>query len=105
MKKPGKVKIGFYVWKIEWSKEKNEEMYGKTDPMTKIITIYRSPNSQIERETLFHELMHAAGEDKYDSIFQFSGSDKEENLIRILSPVFMQMLSDNRELTKYLFSI
>ena len=80
-------------------------MYGKTDPMTKIITIYKSPNSQIEKETLFHELMHAAGEDKYDSIFQFSGNDKEENLIRILSPVFMQMLSDNRELTKYLFSI
>lgn len=105
MKKPGKVKIGFYTWKIEWSKEKNEDIYGKTEAMTKVITIYRSPNIQIERETLFHELMHAAGEDKYDAIFFFSGGDKEENLIRILSPAIMQMLSDNRDLTKYLFGL
>jgi len=105
MKKPRKIKIGFYSWKIEWAKEKAEEMYGKTDVMSKVITIYKSPNTQIERETLFHELLHAAGEDKYDSIFHFSGGDKEENLIRVLSPVLMQVLSDNRELTRYLFGL
>ena len=105
MKKPRKIKIGFYDWKIEWAKEKAEEMYGKTDVMTKVITIYKSPNPQIERETLFHELMHAAGEDKYDSIFQFSGGDKEENLIRILSPLLMQVLADNRDLSRYLFGL
>jgi hypothetical protein len=49
------------------------------------------------------------GEDKYEGIFNFEQEkkdlDREENLVRILSPVLMQLLSDNKDLARYLFNI
>ena len=109
MKKPTKFKSGFFTWKIVWAKEKADEMFGKTCTVNKTITIYAHENSEILRETLFHELLHVVGEDKYESIFNFEQEkkelDKEENLIRLLSPALMQVLCDNKDLSRYLFRI
>jgi hypothetical protein len=109
MKKPIKFKSGFFTWKIVWSPEKTEEMFGKTDIVSKTVTIYKNDNGEIERETLFHELLHVIGEDKYDSVFQYEPDkkdiDKEENMIRLLSPSLMQTLSDNKDLARYLFKL
>jgi len=109
MLKPTKFKSGFYTWTIYWSKEAVTEVIGKTDDLHKVITIYNQANIQVERETLFHELLHVVGEDKYEGIFNFEQEkkdlDREENLVRILSPVLMQLLSDNKDLARYLFNI
>ena len=84
-------------------------MFGKTEAINKTITIYKQDTEEIEREPLFHELLHAVGEDKYDAIFSFEPEkkelDKEENLIRLLSPSLMQVLSDNKDLSRYLFKM
>jgi len=109
MKKPTKFKSGFFTWKIVWAKEKTEEVFGKTCVVNKTITIYSHDNAEIQRETLFHELLHVVGEDKYESIFNFEPEkkepDKEENLIRLLSPALMQTLCDNKDLARYLFRV
>ena len=109
MRKPLKFKSGFYSWKIVWSKEKTDEMFGKTDIGTKTVTIYKQDNEEIERETLFHEILHVVGEDKYEAVFSFivekKDWDKEENLIRLLSPALMQVLSDNKDLARFLFKV
>lgn len=106
MTKPTKFKSGFYTWKIIWSEEKVEDCFGKTDIGTKSIVMYSQDNSEIERETLLHELLHVALDDKCEAIFGYEGGkleDKEENMIRLLSPVMMQILSDNPELHNFLF--
>ena len=81
----------------------------KTEIANKTVTIYKQDNEEIERETLFHEILHVVGEDKYDSIFSFEPEkkelDREENLIRLLSPSLMQVLCDNKELARYLFKL
>ena len=109
MRKPLKFKSGFFSWKIIWSKERTDEMFGKTDITNKTVTIYKQENEEIERETLFHEILHVVGEDKYDSIFYFEPEkkdiDKEENLIRLISPALMQVLCDNKDLARYLFKM
>lgn len=107
MVKPTKFKSGFYEWKIIWSEEKVEECFGKTDVHNKTIVIYKQDNEQIEKETLFHELLHAALDDKVESIFMFSDDQKidvkEENMVRLISPVMMNILSSNDKLHKFLF--
>jgi len=109
MGKPTKFKTGFYNWKIVWSEEPVSEMFGKTDEASKVITIYKHINKEVERETLFHELLHAIGEDKFLSVFHFEPDkkeiDREELMVRLLSPVLMQTLSDNKDLTRYLFKV
>ena len=102
--KPIKFKSGYFTWKIKWSDEKAEELFGKTCSSTKTITIYKQDNKQIEKETLLHEILHAALEDKADLIFNYEDKTdgKEENLIRLLSPVLMNVL-ENKKLVRYLF--
>ena len=105
MKKPDSFKAGFYNWTIVWSEEEVDSCFGKTDAGTKTIIIYKQGNDQVEKETLLHELLHVALDDKCESIFNVEGSvnDKEENLIRLLSPVIMQIICDNRQLCHFLF--
>ena len=106
MRKPTKFKSGCYNWQIYWSQEEAEEMYGKTDSHNKVVTIYKCKNKEITRETLLHELLHVVMEDKAEAVFNFDPDkkeyDKEENLIRLISPVLMQLIIDNPELWEYL---
>lgn len=106
MRKPTKFTSGCYTWSIYWSSEEAEEMYGKTDSHNKTVTIYKCKNKEITRETLLHELLHVVMEDKAEAVFNFESDsksyDKEENLIRLISPVLMQLINDNPELWEYL---
>lgn len=106
MRKPTKFKSGCYTWKIFWSEELADEMYGKTDSSIKTITIYKCANEEMIRETLLHELLHVVMEDKAEAVFNFDPDkkeyDKEENLIRLISPVLMQLINDNPELVRFL---
>ena len=108
MKRPTKFFSDCFEWTIYLSKEKADEMFGKTDTASKTVTIYACESRQIERETLFHELLHVALDDKAEAIFGFEPTDaksydKEENLIRLLSPAFMEILTRTPDLARYLF--
>ena len=106
MRKPTKFKCGCFTWKIYWSEEEADEIYGKTDTHTKTVTMYAHKNQEIVRETLLHELLHVVMEDKAEAVFNFDPDkkeyDKEENLIRLISPVLMQLIIDNPELVDFL---
>ena len=106
MKKPVKFKSGCFNWKIKWSEETAEELYGKTDHTTKTVTIYQCASDEVTRETLLHELIHVVLEDKVEAIFNFDPDkkdfDKEENLVRLVSPALMQLINDNPELVRFL---
>ena len=105
MQKPETFKAGYYTWTIIWSDELPEQAFGKTDTSTKRVTIYKIENEEIERETLFHELLHVALDDTADSIFNYEPDkkecDKEENLVRLLSPQMLQILTSNPKLASY----
>ena len=104
MPKPTKFKSGYYTWKIKWSDEKADEAFGKTCSSTKTVTIYKQDNEQVEKETLLHEILHVALEDKAEAIFNLDEKveNKEENLIRLLSPSLMNIL-ENKKLSNFLF--
>jgi len=103
--RPKRFKAGFFMWSIKWSIDKVDDAFGKTDMNRKVITIYGQDNQEIDRETLMHELLHVALEDKIDTVFDGDkkNDEKEESLVRLLSPTLIQILSDNKKLTKYLF--
>ena len=105
MQKPENFKAGYYTWTIVWSEEPPEDAFGKTDTTNKKVTIYNISNEEIERETLFHEILHVALDDTAESIFNYEtdkkDADKEENLVRLLSPQLLQILTSNPRLASY----
>ena len=105
MQKPENFKAGYYTWTIHWSEETPDEAFGKTDTTQKRITMYKMDNEEIERETLFHELLHVALDDMAEAIFGYElekkDSDKEENLVRLLSPQLLHILTSNPKLASY----
>ena len=106
MVKPESFKAGFYTWSIVWSEEPPEEAFGKTDTTSKKVTIYKIENEEIERETLFHEILHVALDDTAEAIFGYEvekkDCDKEENLVRLLSPQLLQILTSNPKLASFI---
>tara|TARA_Y100000310_G_C20235483_1_gene602207 strand:+ start:107 stop:466 length:360 start_codon:yes stop_codon:yes gene_type:complete len=106
MTKPTKFKSGYFTWKIVWIDEAADECYGKTDMGNKRILIYKHQDSETERETLLHEILHVVLEDKIEAVFNHDGErkleEKEESLVRLTSPVLMQILCENKELQNYL---
>jgi Zn-dependent peptidase ImmA (M78 family) len=106
MQKPEHFKAGFYTWTIHWSEELPDEAFGKTDTSQKRITMYKMDNEEMERETLFHELLHVALDDMTEAIFGYElekkDSDKEENLVRLLSPQLLLILTSNPKLASFI---
>ena len=116
--------VCYYYDKIKWkmSGDIQDDYYGVMYPlkpdMTKITYIdkclwdekkedmkfYKQDNEQVEKETLLHEILHVALEDKAEAIFNLDEKvkNKEENLIRLLSPSLMDIL-ENKKLERDLF--
>ena len=105
MQKPEIFKAGYYTWTIHWSEETPDEAFGKTDTTQKRITMYKMDNEEMERETLFHEILHVALDAMAEAIFGYElekqDSDKEENLVRLLSPQLLHILTSNPKLASY----
>ena len=106
MLKPDTFKAGYYTWTIYWSEEPPEEAFGKTDTTSKKITMYKMDNEEIEKETLFHEILHVALDDTAEAIFGYElekkDCDKEENLVRLLSPQLLSILTSNPKLASFI---
>jgi len=100
--KSKKAKLGYFTYTIHFSKIQDEN-HGITDLETKEIWINPKDALQIQRDTLFHELLHVASEDVPSLKLDEYKGDREEDTIRLQSPRMMQFLSDNKWIREFLY--
>ena len=97
------LKARCYVYDVIFQYESDED-HGKTDTAEKTIYINTRFSEQIQRETLFHEIMHIAYEDcAYFGKDDYKAEDQEEDLIRYASPILVQIYQDTSWLQRFIF--
>ncbi len=99
MNKPTQVVVGEHTFNIEWGVAA-DDIFGRTQLRQCVIQINDTANtapSQV-RDTLFHEILHAAfvGE-----IIPFA-PDEEERVARVLAPTLLGILRHNPEVVQFL---
>jgi len=103
---PKQIKIGYYAIKIEYSPklvdEDGEALMGDSNMERQLIRINTDYSEEQIKSTLHHEIMHLALDDTFVIPNDESG-EIEENVIRVLSPKQMQIFTDNKKLTNFLF--
>ena len=104
-KRPTGFKANGFQWEIKFL-DLDHDNFGETDKEKKIIYIYtKNHTEQIIVETLIHELCHAVIDDMADVIFHLDydkNVDKEEQLIRLLTPRMFQFVQENGHVLKYI---
>ena len=105
---PKKVRIGCFSYDLKIHEQAvNQGTHGDTCLEKKLINIFNNGNSEVSRETLLHEILHPAFEDIVKALFpelkQEEADEREEQIIRLLSPRLMQIFRDNKKITKFLF--
>lgn len=102
MQRPSKFKYGPYNFEIYYRDDLVEKVgsMGETYFNHLEVAIDSRMKPQMEKETMFHELLHVVLHD----IGFFPDQDTEEKFIRLLSPRLVQLLTDNQELTQYIFN-
>lgn len=82
------------------------DCYGDTDSDQKEVRIYyKDRSTENVCETLIHELHHVVLFDLSDSIFHFESDrvyNKEENLVRLLSPRVFHLIRSNKKLMSFI---
>ena len=97
-----KIKLGFFTWEIYF--QPDVEDHGQTDCDRKRILIDSDLPEEGQRETLFHELLHVALEDCAAIRLDYEkGADREEDVVRHISPLMMLYISQNKWLKEFLF--
>lgn len=96
---PKKIKIGCFTYTINQAQDDVLGSIGRTDTDRLQIDVDITYPAQTVKETLFHECLHAVLCDTF-----VLDDETEEKLIRVLSPKLIALLSNNKQLTKYLFS-
>lgn len=99
------VKCKGFSYSIEPSKFSTVEVMGETCTDTKQIRI-NSHNNSLEtlQDTVLHECLHALLEDIMESIDSIEKvDDKEEQLIRLLTPRLRSFICDNPEWIKWIW--
>lgn len=107
MKKiPNYAYVGPYTYKIELNDsviiDYEEDVCGLCDPLKQDIWLRTGLGKIFERETVLHELLHAMFD--MTGLSHELGMDKEENIIRRLSPVLLDFLMSNPHILEYLLS-
>jgi Zn-dependent peptidase ImmA (M78 family) len=100
--KSKKAKLGYFTYIIHF-KRIQDENHGLTDLETKEIWVNNKDDLQIQRDTLFHELLHVASEDVPSLKLKDYEGDREEDTIRFQSPRMMQFLADNKWIRTFLY--
>lgn len=96
-------KLGYFTYKI-YIKHLPDENHGQTDVNTKEIHINSRFSKEIQRETLFHELLHVSLEDCPSlRTEEMKAGDREEDIVRCISPRLLSYLSDNEWITDFIF--
>lgn len=105
MKPPKVIFIGPHDYAVSMSKKKiDPNLFGETDNTNSEIHVHPNQSLQNKRDTLIHEILHA--------ILFASGAkrvlgwsaEREEKVIRLLSPWLLAVLQDNPDLIDYLLA-
>jgi len=96
---PQYVKVGPYHIRIEqhegyWNKD-DIRVYGEFDERTSTINLDVDASSEVIKETILHEILHV--------ILGMYDRD-DEGLVRLLSPMVLQVIRDNPKLMMGLVS-
>lgn len=70
------------------------DAWGSTDAATAVVRVVDGQGPFQERDTLLHEILHAA--------LLVMGQGREEDVVRALTPVLLDVLRSNKPLTAYL---
>ena len=101
---PKRLKVGYFNITIKYVNNlKDEEgnvCMGLSDTDTQTMYINLDFSDQVVKETILHECMHFLAADS--SIFP--DEEKEEDIIRFMSPKMMELLNRNKKLAKFLIS-
>lgn len=102
MKPPKRVTVAPHVYTVEWAKPSglDHEQYGCTDVGRTTITLAPGMSGSMQRDTLLHEVLHAALDQT--GWAHRLGSKREELLVRALAPVLLGVLRDNPRLVAWL---
>jgi hypothetical protein len=97
MELPEYLKIGPFNYKLDlhegyWNKD-DERVYGEVDERNCTINLDIDASPEIIRESVLHEVVHA--------ILMMYERDDEE-LVRLLTPMLLQVLQDNPKLVNAL---
>jgi len=105
MKKiPNHAYVGPYTYNIELNDsvilDYEDDVCGLCDSVKQDIWLRTGLGETFERETLLHELLHAMFD--MTGLSHELGVEKEENIIRRLSPVLLDFLMSNPHILPYL---
>lgn len=97
------VKIGPFLYKVLMSTFKSG-VHGETNTDTKQIQFSEQTNIEVLQDTFLHECLHALCEDIIDSIDSIDKAhDKEEQLVRLLSPRLLLFIKENPKWIEWLW--
>jgi len=99
---PKFIKLGSLTYKVVRHRKSTKDL-GETCFNKRIIHIWKQEPGEVSN-TLLHECIHVVLEDIIQSIMNEKKSvdDFEEDLVRLVTPRFMQLLQENPELLSYL---
>lgn len=100
MKPPRRFRVGPYSYRLEMRHGGDE--LGLTDLNMLTVNIRAELAADLTRETVLHEVLHTIT-DMIGERMRL-GSDREEEIIRSLSPALLMVLRDNPKLVAYLLS-
>lgn len=97
MEIPGHLRIGPFNYVVEahegyWNKD-DTRVYGELDERTSTINLDIDASPDVIRDSILHEIFHAI-------LIMYEKDDEE--LVRLLSPMMLQVLRDNPELVAIL---
>jgi hypothetical protein len=99
---PKFIKLGSLTYKVVRHRKSTKDL-GETDFNKRVVHIWKQEACELPN-TLLHECIHVVLEDVIQSIMSDKKSveDFEEDLVRLVTPRFMQLLRENPELLSYL---
>jgi len=82
-----KLKAGYFTYEVLFQKN-SDENHGETCTSTKTIWINTRFSKQLQKETLFHEILHVTWEDcpLWDKSYD-KQDDNEEEMVRFTPPI------------------
>lgn len=99
--KTKKLKIRCFTYTINFSKAASD--HGETDTDNHQIFINTNYPIDIQRETLNHEILHAILTDFPNFGKECKADDQEEEIIRHMSPILVQVYKDNKWAREFIF--